>query len=63
MKVNNYEIFGIVPQGWQCPICKNILSPNTIMCPCRGQGRNTYIYTTTSNNINQNQEDLNNEHI
>lgn len=28
---NNY-----IPQGWQCPVCKRVLSPNTSMCPCNG---------------------------
>lgn len=24
-------------QGWQCPLCKRILSPWTAECPCKGQ--------------------------
>ena len=32
-------------QGWQCPLCKRVLSPWTIECPCRGQGMETF--TTT----------------
>lgn len=37
-------------QGWQCPICKRVLSPWTPECPCRGQGLETYTSTSTSNN-------------
>lgn len=33
-------------QGWQCPICKRVLSPWTPECPCGGQGQKTW--TTTS---------------
>lgn len=33
-------------QGWQCPICKRVLSPWTPECPCRGQGMETYTTTT-----------------
>lgn len=36
-----------VQQGWQCPVCKRILSPWTIECPCRGQGMETYTTTDT----------------
>ena len=35
-------------QGWQCPICKRVLSPWTIECPCRGQGQQTYTTTSTT---------------
>ena len=24
--------FNYVPQGWQCPICNNVMSPNTTVC-------------------------------
>ena len=24
-------------QGWQCPICKRVLSPWTPECPCKGK--------------------------
>ena len=24
-------------QGWQCPVCKRVLSPWTQECPCRGK--------------------------
>ena len=27
----NYEVSSI-QQGWQCPICKRVYSPNTMMC-------------------------------
>lgn len=32
----NYNQLG-AQQGWQCPICKRVLSPWTVECPCRGQ--------------------------
>lgn len=35
-------------QGWQCPICKRVLSPWTPECPCRGQGPETFWTTTTA---------------
>lgn len=35
-------------QGWQCPVCKRILSPWTPECPCRGQGMETITMTSTS---------------
>ena len=35
-------------QGWQCPICKRILSPWIPECPCRGQGVETYTTTSVS---------------
>lgn len=40
----NYMQLGAM-QGWQCPICKRILSPWTPECPCQGQGMETI--TTT----------------
>lgn len=33
-------------QGWQCPICKRVLSPWTPECPCGGQGMMTYTTVT-----------------
>lgn len=33
-------------QGWQCPICKRVLSPWTTECPCKGNGK-VDTYTTT----------------
>lgn len=39
---------GYVPQGWQCPICKRVYSPTTMMCMyCGGEGA-MKTYTTTS---------------
>ena len=35
-------------QGWQCPICKRVLSPWTMMCPCNGEGVNTTVSTTST---------------
>lgn len=28
-------------QGWQCPICKRVYSPNTMMCYYCGNGNTT----------------------
>lgn len=39
---------GYVPQGWQCPICKRVYSPTTMMCMYCGEEGATKIYTTTS---------------
>mgnify|MGYP003292973869 CR=1 FL=1 len=33
------------PQGWQCPVCKRVYSPNTTMCLYCG---NTDTFTTTT---------------
>lgn len=45
-KINNhyfdFDHYGLMPaaQGWQCPICKRIYSPTTIMCPfCGGAAK------------------------
>lgn len=43
----NYTIES-VPQGWQCPICKRVYSPTTIMCAYCGEEGATKISTTTS---------------
>lgn len=40
-------------QGWQCPICKRVLSPWTPECPCKGQGMETWTTTTTESTGNQ----------
>lgn len=45
----NYMQLG-AQQGWQCPICKRVLSPWTTECPCKGQGSQTW--TTTSITLN-----------
>ena len=29
--MSDYNI-DFIPQGWQCPICKRVYSPNTSMC-------------------------------
>lgn len=43
--MNYYEHSVLPQQGWQCPICKRIMSPITPFCPCEGKGGKTY-YTT-----------------
>lgn len=42
----NYMQLG-AQQGWQCPICKRVLSPWTPECPCKGQGMETWTTTTS----------------
>lgn len=40
-------------QGWQCPVCKRILSPWTIECPCKGAGNSqTITFSTTPEIVN-----------
>ena len=35
-------------QGWQCPKCGNIISPNMMWCPfCSGEKKVTYTTTST----------------
>lgn len=45
METNYYQVQA--PQGWQCPVCKKVLAPFMIECPCQGQG----MKTTTVTNI------------
>lgn len=45
----NFMQTDMVPEGWRCPVCKRILSPWTIMCPCNGQGLKTEWTTSTTN--------------
>lgn len=35
-------------QGWICPVCKRVLSPSMMECPCKGQGMQTFTTTSTS---------------
>ena len=48
---NNYFIQTGAMQGWQCPVCKRILSPWTTECPCQGQGKQTITTTDTQPKI------------
>ena len=42
-------IIRMAQQGWQCPNCGNILSPNTMWCPfCSGEKKLTHTTTTTT---------------
>lgn len=36
-----------VPQGWQCPVCKRVYSPNTSMCAYCGNETWTINTATT----------------
>ena len=41
-----------VQQGWQCPICKRVYSPNTPMCwYCGGAAQTTTTASTSLANI------------
>lgn len=45
------NLFSNALQGWQCPICKRVYSPFTLMCPyCGG---NEVITTTTTNGTDE----------
>lgn len=43
-------------QGWQCPVCKRVLSPSMMECPCKGQGMQTF--TTTSTNTKEIEKEI-----
>ena len=43
--------FLMAPQGWQCPICKRIYSPMTLMCYYCGGEQKTVTYTTSTKNV------------
>lgn len=49
MENNNLTLFeGIfAQQGWQCPICKRVYSPTTLMCLYCGNHEETITTTTT----------------
>lgn len=49
----NFMQTDMVPEGWRCPVCKRILSPWTIMCPCNGQGLKTEWTTSTESTTNE----------
>ena len=39
----------LAQQGWQCPNCGNIMSPNMMWCPfCSGEKKVTYTTTTST---------------
>ena len=35
-----------IPQGWQCPICKRVYSPTTLMCMYCGREEQTIVTST-----------------
>ena len=43
--------FLMAPQGWQCPICKRIYSPMTLMCYYCGGEQKSITYTTSTENV------------
>lgn len=47
-------------QGWQCPICKRVLAPFVIECPCGGQGIKNY-WTVDTTMIQQNENNARKE--
>ena len=49
----------LVQQGWQCPNCGNIISPNMMWCPfCSGEKKITYTTTTTSDPLDSEEESV-----
>ena len=41
-RVNGSYLENMPPQGWQCPVCKRVYSPTTIMCfYCGGETTTT----------------------
>ncbi len=59
METIDFSRYGLMPaaQGWQCPICKRIYSPTTIMCLYCGGGTkattNTDLEHHTTSNVDQ----------
>lgn len=51
-----YEQNILVRQGWQCPICHRVYSPDTIMCYYCG---NTKLVTSTTTGTEINEDILN----
>ena len=45
--------FNFAPQGWQCPVCRRVYSPNTPWCYFCGNEQITTT-TTTTIDINKN---------
>lgn len=43
--------FLMAPQGWQCPICKRIYSPMTLMCYYCGGEQKTITYATNTEKV------------
>lgn len=37
--------FPFVPQGWQCPLCRNVFAPHVSSCGC---ANTVSVYTTTT---------------
>lgn len=49
---NNYNFVQAgAQQGWQCPICKRVLAPFIMECPCKGQGMEKITITNTPQTI------------
>ena len=43
-----YDTPQFIPQGWQCPVCKRVYSPDFPFCTACG---NTETYTTTNTQV------------
>ena len=50
----------IVPQGWQCPICKRVYSPSMPMCNYCGELKFTYS-TNLAEIVNLDKKDTENK--
>ena len=45
--MSNWDEIGFAQQGWQCPICKRVYSPTTLMCYYCGNGVPYTVSSTT----------------
>lgn len=50
--MNFIEFEGFARQGWQCPLCKRVYSPDTSMCfYCGNGGKDNFVYGTSTTGI------------
>ena len=47
--MNEFE--GFCQQGWQCPICKRVYSPMTMMCYYCGGNEKSNVVTSTGEDV------------
>jgi hypothetical protein len=33
--MNDAQTFPMIPQGWQCPVCKKVHAPTVLECDCQ----------------------------
>ena len=46
VEMSDWHRVELTPQGWQCPICKRVYSPTTLMCYYCGNGGHYTILNT-----------------